>query len=190
MRRFLSEVAEVVAIVAGFAAFAATVEAISGVERAPATESSRRAPQETYAAFRMVDPEREPVLWLVDGFNVLNLAILGDSERAAFWGPAARARLLRLVAELPEPARVVVVFDGSRPAPLAAKEAEPGVVFAPSADEWILREIRAVEDPNQIALVTADRKLADRARHRGARIVEPATFVARCRNHRPHPPAS
>lgn len=190
MRRFLAEVVQVVAIVTGFAAFAAAVEAISGAGGASATESSHRARPENYAALRMVNPEREPVLWLVDGFNVLNLAVLADSERAAFWGPAARARLLRLVEDLPGPARVVVVFDGSRPVPRAAEEAEPGVVFAPSADAWILREIRAAEDPGQIALVTADRRLADRARHRGAQIVAPALFVARCRDHRLHPSAS
>ena len=53
-------------------------------------------------------------------------------------------------------------------------------VFAPSADEWLLARIRE-RDPAQVALVTADRRLAARARDRGVEVVAPAAFLARCR---------
>jgi uncharacterized protein YaiI (UPF0178 family) len=54
------------------------------------------------------------------------------------------------------------------------------VVFAPSADDWILRELREASDPTAIVVVTADRQVADRARHRGARVVSPRAFLERC----------
>jgi len=189
MRRFLVEVVQVLVIVVSFAVFAAGVEAVIGTTGGPsfAEQSSRDAGLGVYAEFRMTRWEREPATWLIDGFNVLNLAVLAGTEREAFWGPAARSRLLELVSGLRGSARVVIVFDGSRPGPGGAVSgAEPEVIFAPSADEWLMRAIRAAEDPSRVALVTADRQLADRARHRGARVVEPATFVARCREDRRH----
>jgi rRNA-processing protein FCF1 len=54
------------------------------------------------------------------------------------------------------------------------------VVFAPSADDWLLQAVRDAEEPSALVVVTADRQLADRIRHRGARIVSPRTFLARC----------
>jgi len=84
-----------------------------------------------------------------------------------------------------------VVFDGpsagkvgSEPPEPASEEGipRPRVVFAASADEWMLAALRAAPDPTRIAVVTADRQLADRARHRGARVVRPREFAARCRS--------
>jgi hypothetical protein len=55
----------------------------------------------------------------------------------------------------------------------------PRVVFALSADEWLLAAVR--EAPTGwVVIVTADRQLADRARHRGAQVVSPRAFLARC----------
>ena len=48
-----------------------------------------------------------------------------------------------------------------------------------SADEAILREVRAARDAGQILVVTADRELSRRARDAGARTLEPAEFWAR-----------
>jgi rRNA-processing protein FCF1 len=45
----------------------------------------------------------------------------------------------------------------------------------------LLREVREAEDPAHLAVVTADRRLAERARQRGARVVAPTAFLARCR---------
>ena len=71
--------------------------------------------------------------------------------------------------------------DGARGAEDAEARGGPRVVFATSADEWMLAALRAASDPSRIAVVTADRRLADRARHCGARVVRPTEFAARCR---------
>ena len=119
--------------------------------------------------------------WLVDGFNVLHVG-LGGRTQPDWWNAAGRKRVLdcalRLVAQ---GERVRVVFDGSRPAePDEGSPAGLAVVFAPSADRYLLRAIREAEDPAALALVTADRPVAERARKLGARVVAPQEFLARC----------
>ena len=120
--------------------------------------------------------------WLVDGFNVLHAGVLRGADRRGWWREEVRARLLERVAGFEDAAAELwVVFDG--PGPGAAAEAEsqrPRVVFAPSADEWLLDAVRDTPDPASVVVVTADRQLADRARHRGARVVSPRAFLARC----------
>lgn len=120
--------------------------------------------------------------WLVDGFNVLHAGVLRGADRRGWWREEVRARLLERVAGFEDAAAELwVVFDG--PGPVASAEAEsqrPRVVFAPSADEWLLDAVRETPDPASVVVVTADRQLADRARHRGARVVSPRAFLARC----------
>jgi hypothetical protein len=74
---------------------------------------------------------------------------------------------------------VWVVFDGPD-----AREAPVGdrlyAVFAPSADDWLLRRVRSAPAPGELAVVTADRRLAARARHVGAQVVPPHAFLAHC----------
>jgi rRNA-processing protein FCF1 len=53
-------------------------------------------------------------------------------------------------------------------------------VFAPSADDWLLARVREEDDPTRVVVVTADRKVAGRARQRGARVVSPRDFLERC----------
>lgn len=129
------------------------------------------------------DPADEPRIWLVDGFNLMHAAVLRGRDRRDWWRAEARERVLALVRRLDAPAdaEVVVVFDGQRPAD-EPERAEPGpqVVFAASADEWLIRAVRQAPDPGRIAVVTADRQLADRARHRGARVIGPRAFRERC----------
>jgi len=133
-----------------------------------------------------VDPSPgEPRTWLVDGFNVLNVALLRGESRREFWRAEARDRLLALADALagsagPDAPEVVVVFDGQHAAPPEDAHAARRV-FAASADAWLLRAVREAPDPGAVAVVTADRQLADRARHRGARVVQPTDFVDRCR---------
>ena len=133
----------------------------------------------------MSDSPAEPRTWLVDGFNVLNVALLRGESRDEFWRAETRERLLVLADALAEAqdgrVEVVVVFDGRRAAdPDPAHGARR--IFAESADAWLLRAIREAPDATEVAIVTADRQLADRARHRGARVVPPAAFLARCRS--------
>lgn len=137
-----------------------------------------------YTPAPMSDPPaaQSQARWLVDGFNVLHTAILRGRNRGGWWQEDGRRQLLERVGSFEEAgARLCVVFDGPRPTDASAGEAcGPELIFAPSADDWLLREIRSSDDPGAITLVTADRPLADKARHHGARVVSPGAFLARC----------
>lgn len=136
--------------------------------------------------------EQAPETWLVDGFNVLNAAMLRGAERRGFWRSEARQRLIDRASRLASRDPVCLVFDGQHPPEGEEADAEresahdiPAcldlqVVFAPSADDWLLRHVRNAAEPARLVLVTADRSLADRARHAGARVVSPREFLARC----------
>ncbi len=138
-------------------------------------------------------PEPESVLprrWLIDGYNLLHVALLGGKPRAAqWWNAAHRSQVLTAVASYEDPAaELVVVFDGSEP-PEAQQEPDqgtagrarvPAIHFAPSADDWVVRELRACADPAAVGVVTADRRLAARARSKGAHVEKPAVFLRRC----------
>jgi hypothetical protein len=128
--------------------------------------------------------EEEPRAWLVDGFNLLHAAVLRGRDRREWWRRPSRERVVELAGRFDEPrAEVVVVFDGERPPEEATppEDARPRVVFAGSADAWILDAVRRARDPSRVVVVTADRPLADRARHRGAAVMGPREFAARCR---------
>ena len=118
--------------------------------------------------------------WLVDGFNVIQVGLLAGREREHWWGPARRSELREHAERLDDPeAEVLLVFDGSEPSP--AGEGRTRTVFAPSADDWILARLRQTPHPARIRVVTADRRLAARARSHGAEVVTPAEFLQRCK---------
>jgi predicted RNA-binding protein with PIN domain len=127
-----------------------------------------------------------PSEWLVDGFNVLQVGGLCRDEGKWWKGPARRL----LVSEVEKLATVsgtiTLVFDG--PDPVEDKEAFPSegirVVFAPSADDWILANLRERGESAEVAVVTADRRLSGKCRGRGAQLESPAAFLARCRDAR------
>lgn len=136
-------------------------------------------------------PASAPVIWLVDGYNVLHAAILRGRDRALWWTEPRRRQLLEAASRFDDDsADIWVVFDGegeSARGESARDETEvPAVpertrcVFAPSADDWLVDRVRRSEDPSQLAVVTADRQVAGRAAHRGAQVVSPRTFLARC----------
>jgi len=174
-RRFLGEAAGALAVMAGFVALAlagAAFEAGGPGDYPPASVSQPAA----------------PTTWLVDGFNVLHAAVLRGGPRQEWWREENRSRVVELARGFDDPrAELVVVFDGGGSPDAGAQasapeeEPRPRVVFAASADEWMLAALRAAPDPGRIAVVTADRQLADRARHRGAQVVRPSEFAARCR---------
>lgn len=122
-------------------------------------------------------------IWLVDGFNVLHAGVLGGRDRSDWWTRDRREELLARAAGFDDPrAEVWVVFDGPHPAPESHGAGCGRVrgVFAPSADDWLLAQVRERPEPARLRVVTADRRLAGRLRHRGARVVSPAAFLSRC----------
>jgi YacP-like NYN domain len=169
--RALATIAAFVAIAVGFAA--AERQLGRAVDPAYSSGAVDSDPSST--------PQR-PSLWLVDGFNLLHAAVLrsGDS-RKEWWKSANRERVLALARGFEDrDAEVVVVFDGSE-VPDTPSEGGPRVVFAAPADDWLLAAVKAAPNPHRVAVVTADRRLADRLRDRGAQVVPPSAFAARCR---------
>jgi predicted RNA-binding protein with PIN domain len=127
---------------------------------------------------------RDGQLWLVDGFNVVQVSLLRGRPREQWWSAGRRAELLGLAEGFQGGAdRLCIVFDGPRPPQPVSLGSDSAlqVVFSPSADEWMLTRLTEAPDPAQVVVVTADRKLAARARHRGATVVSPRAFLARCR---------
>ena len=125
------------------------------------------------------DPD-PPVIWLVDGFNVLHASVLYGRDRADWWSEPRRAELLARARRFDDPgAEIWVVFDGPRP---EVPPASGGVhtVFAPSADDWLVARVRTLAGSSRVAVVTSDRRLAGRSRHCGARVLAPGEFLARC----------
>jgi hypothetical protein len=164
-------------------AFVALALASAMYERHFRPDEPRYAPP---AVARDPSPSRPPPsLWLVDGFNLLHAAVLrsGDS-RKDWWKSANRERVLELARSFEDrDAELVIVFDGSEPpSEPAADGSGPRVVFAAPADDWLLATVKATPNPHRVAVVTADRRLADRLRDRGAQVVSPTAFAARCRN--------
>jgi predicted RNA-binding protein with PIN domain len=147
-------------------------------------EVLKRAPARpaVYApAFVATRSPDDPSVWLVDGFNVVQRTLLGGRERDEWWTARRRTQLLERAACFDDPAAEVwVVFDGPEGEPEGSDPRGLRQVFAPSADDWLVARVRAAEDPGQIAVVTSDRRLAGRARRRGARVVAPSEFLRRC----------
>jgi predicted RNA-binding protein with PIN domain len=127
------------------------------------------------------EPIRPPRLWLVDGFNVLHAGVLAGRDRASWWSESRRAELLAIVERFDaerDDAEVWVVFDGSGAAQEPVEGRRVHVAFARSADDWLVKRARDAGEP--VCVVTSDRELADRARRRGAEVLSPRRFLARC----------
>ena len=113
---------------------------------------------------------------------MLHAGVLHGRDRAQWWTEPRREELVALAERFDDAeAEIWIVFDGSGPeAPAEAPASRVRQVFAPSADDWLLAKVRASEAPACLAVVTADRAVAGRARHRGAQVVSPRSFLARC----------
>ncbi len=176
-RSFAAGVVQAVAVIAVFSALGLAARA--GLQAGSAPPDYPPSWMEEIRA-QQLESSEEPELWLVDGFNVVQVALIAGRDREGWWGAERREELLARAARLSASgARVEVVFDGQRP---AAEASGPGPreVFAESADAWLLARVRDAADPSRVAVVTADRSLAGRARHRGARVISPSEFLRRC----------
>lgn len=171
-RRFWHGALESLLVVAGFCGFGF---AWAGLERRDAAPSD-------YPRMPMESAPPAPSLWLIDGFNVLHAGVLHGRDRREWWTEPRREQLVALAARFDDAnAEIWVVFDGSGPeAPVEPSASRVRQVFAPSADDWLVAKVRASEAPACLAIVTADRAVADRVRHRGAQVVSPRSFLARC----------
>ena len=121
--------------------------------------------------------------WYFDGYNVLHAVLLGRERDVAWWHRDFQQQVVTwaetLASQSPiDGAPVTVVFDAQRP--LADSEtvtsAVLSVVYAPSADEWIVETCRRNVGAR---VVSADRSLTDRAKAAGAEIFKPWAFEAR-----------
>ncbi|MUL85581.1 MULTISPECIES: NYN domain-containing protein [unclassified Mycolicibacterium] len=112
--------------------------------------------------------------WIVDGMNVIG-------TRPDGWWKDRRSAMAGLVERLErwasaEGQRAMVVFEGPTAPPIESAVIEIGHApraSADSADDEIVRLVRADPRPDEITVVTSDSGLAERVRDAGA-IVQPA----------------
>ena len=137
----------------------------------------------------MAQPDQKPPppLLIVDGFNVLHAGVLLGRDRAGWWQVPAQRRLIERVQQFADPSypEIWVVFDrrlgqGHRQGAVISDDPRIHVVYAPSADDWIVEQVKALCGQRPVTVVTADRLLRDRARHAGGEILSPRRFLAAC----------
>lgn len=183
-------------------------------KRPPMRSDSDAAPSQTSPAepAGLVSPRPVPAqeselatisVWLLDGFNILHAALLTNRDRSTWWTEEHRERLIRRVRGFAQPAEEIwLVFDGERSDQPDARKLRTfaGVplylVFAPSADEWLVKRVRDARElepgagrirgdsgsrnVSGIAVVTRDRRVGGRTRHHGATVVAPSRFLELC----------
>lgn len=115
--------------------------------------------------------------WIVDAMNVIG-------TRPDGWWKNRRGAMVKLVAQLERWAsaqghRVTVVFEHPTSPPMSSSVID--IAHAPraganSADDEIVRLVRADDRPDEITVVTSDSTLADRIRDAGATAHPAASF--------------
>jgi hypothetical protein len=153
-----------------------------------------------------LDPLPEASLWLVDGYNALhcapfrskanredpgsasdlarNAAIANTSPaEQPFWSETMRERLVAVARCFPDSnAEIWLIFDGARETENSERGERPKLrlQFAKSADDWIVARVSQDADPTRIVVVSGDRRLTGRTRHKGAAVVSPRLFLEHC----------
>lgn len=128
-----------------------------------------------------------PIL-IIDGFNVLHAVVLIGRDRAGWWQPAAQRRLVERVEQLPLSYPTIwIVFDrrpstgevprDEIPEDVTSNDSRLRIVYAPSADDWIVQEVERLTPQHSITVVTADRPLRDRVRRVGGSVLSPAAVL-------------
>lgn len=62
-----------------------------------------------------------------------------------------------------------------------SKDPRIRVSYAPSADDWIVEQVRTLSGQRSVTVITADRPLRDRTRHAGGMLCSPMQFLDQCR---------
>mgnify|MGYP003396008136 CR=1 FL=1 len=124
----------------------------------------------------------DPIL-IIDGFNVLHAAVLVGRDRAGWWQPAAQRRLVERVEQLhlSYPA-VWIVFDrrpstSEVPEDVTSTDSRIRIVYAPSADDWIVQEAERLTPQHSVIVVTADRPLRERVRRVKGIVLSPSAVL-------------
>jgi predicted RNA-binding protein with PIN domain len=121
----------------------------------------------------------DPIL-IIDGFNVLHAVVLVGRDRAGWWQPAAQRRLVERVEQLTlSYPSIWIVFDrrpstSEIPEDVTSNDPRLRIVYAPSADEWIVHEIERLAPQHAITVITADRPLRERIRRVGGTVLSPS----------------
>lgn len=126
-------------------------------------------------------------LLIIDGFNVLHAGILLGRDRAGWWQEAAQRRLVERVEQFVDlrDVEIWIVFDRhpskeGRAVNVASTDSRILVKYAPSADDWIVEQVRTLAGQRTVTVVTADRPLRERVRRTGVALRSPLQFLADC----------
>ena len=169
---------------------------IAGVSPHNQTERTAIGSQESTRSTSLTSSTSsdESTVWLLDGFNVLHAALFTNRDRTSWWAEEHRERLIATVRRFSSDlaanlaAEIWIAFDGKREdEPDARRLRTTGgipiyIVFAPSADDWLVRHVRSSSAPEAINVVTRDRRVGGRVRHKGASVVAPDHFLSLCRD--------
>jgi predicted RNA-binding protein with PIN domain len=126
----------------------------------------------------------DPIL-IIDGFNVLHAVVLVGRDRAGWWQPAAQRRLVERVEQLTlSYPSIGIVFDrrpstSEVPEDITSNDSHIRIVYAPSADEWIVHEVERLAPQHAFTVVTADRPLRERVRRVGGMVLSPSAVFRR-----------
>ena len=117
---------------------------------------------------------------IVDGYNVLHASRWLASE----WKEVDRAEFCRLLGSLAKQSgeKITVVFDAlpSEPDMAKTKALNIEVVYSGhgrSADEVIIKMIRASSGPRDLTVVSSDREIKAAARRRGCKVSSAGEFI-------------
>jgi predicted RNA-binding protein with PIN domain len=117
--------------------------------------------------------------YLVDGNNLAH--VLGLSKSGLADRDATTLRVGRFCRS--QGASATLVFDGPAPTegPRPGQSHRLKVEFSESrsADELILKQLAASKTPRDFTVVTSDKSLGDKARHRGATVERAHEFARR-----------
>ncbi|MBI3246680.1 MAG: NYN domain-containing protein [Deltaproteobacteria bacterium] len=122
----------------------------------------------------------------MDGFNVLHAGVLVGRDRADWWKAAAQQRLVERVERFSDVscAEIWIIFDRRadwhEASAVTSADTRLAIYYAPSADDWIVEQVRVLAPQRSVTVVTADRLLRERARQVGAALSSPQQFLSAC----------